>query len=279
MTRFCLALASVVLVAGCHQTTLGPPSEAYKKASNAYVALLDKDGPTAVFTDPGIPQIQALLAQVPANSVDIEAARSLQKTLTDGIAAAEKAARAHDAAVAEVAKPAVIDTAPAGEPPPPIAAPVAPAAAPKAPVAGAGPHPGMSAADFQSKFGDCFSPEAQFTDDTGHAGEAYALAPSCAGTYAAMANQLVLVSGDKVLSIVPRSTIKSTQKLTMTHAKVVPGAPSPAAPPPQQAAQPVPAPVDPNTIDRAVTAPDTQVAAPDNVTGVLDPREKLPGER
>jgi len=278
MMRFRLALAAALAATaiGCHRPTLGPPSADFKAANAKYVAMLDADGPVDVFTDPDISEVQALLAKVPADSVDIEAARRLQKTIADGQAEASKVAEAREAAQAAAAKPLDVVVPTGGGTATIEPSSEASAAAPSAAVPN-GPTPGMSAADFRAKYGACFLKNSAFTDDKGNHGEAFALAPSCQAKYPGLANDLVLLSGDKVLSMVPKSAMTSQQQVTLTQTQNKPApkqvaqaaAPQPAAPPPPQ---------NPNTIDQKVAAPASKLQVAPNLNSDLDARTKLPGQ-
>jgi len=279
MMRFRLAIAAALAATaiGCHRPTLGPPSADFKAANAKYVAMLDADGPVDVFTDPGISEVQALLARVPADSVDIEAAHRLQKTITDGQAEASKVAEARKEAQAAAAKP--LDVAvPTGGGSGPIEPPSQPSAAAPSPAVANGPTPGMSAADFRAKYGACFMKDSAFTDDKGNHGDAYALAPSCQAKYPGLANELVLLAGDKVLSMVPKSAMTSQQQVTLTQTQNKPAPKQVAqAAAPAQPAAPVP-PQNPNTIDQKVAAPASKLPVESNLNSDLDARTKLPGQ-
>jgi hypothetical protein len=277
MTRFRLALAAALAATafGCHPSTLGPHSADFSAANAKYVQLLGTDGPVDVFTDPGLAEVQALLAKVPADSVDIEAAKALQKTLESGIAEAEKAAEARKKAESAEAKPldVVIPTGPGIEPPPSAPAAATPVATPKD-----GPTVGMSLADFRAKYGACFTRDSAFTDDKGHQGDVYILATPCSGKYPSLTEQMVLVAGDKVLSVLPKSAVQDRQQLSLNQAQVKAAAPVQQVAQAQPVAAEPPPPPNPNTVDQKVAAPaDTLQAAP-NLNSDLDAREKLPGQ-
>lgn len=275
MIRLRLALAGAVLLAalGCTKS-LGPPSPQFRQARDRYLALLQKDGPGDVFTDPDLPAVRALLDGVPADSVDVDAAKSLRKTIDDGMAEAAKAEAARKAALATAPSNA---TAPVLTLPQPAkdALPTE-AAAPAAVAPTGGPTEGMTAAEFAQKFGACFVKNSVFTDDKGGQGDAFALDPSCAKKYPSYANQLVLVSGEKVARVVPTSAVVSRGSFTLGSGQAVqpPPPPAPVAPP---AAAPAAPPVPPGRADDKITGADDKVQAPSNQNSDLDARSKLPG--
>ena len=278
MTRFRLALAAALcaLALGCTQNTVGPPSPEFKRAAEKYNQLIAKDGLTEVFNDPDLPAVLALLDRVPADSVNADAAKKLRGDISAGMAEAQKTAAARAAVAVEAAKPTQGPTLTLPEPEAPPT-PVAAATDAGAPPVINGPTPGMSAAEFQSKFGACFNKDTAFVDDKGVQGDAYVLVPTCAAKYPALATQMVLVAGGKVTGLVPQSAIVSRTQLTLGKATTTEKPPPPPPAPVPQPQEPPPPP-NPNTIDRGVQAPENQVNVPSNLNSELDARTKLPGQ-
>ncbi|MBS2032362.1 MAG: hypothetical protein JST54_30965 [Deltaproteobacteria bacterium] len=283
MTRFRLAIAAIAaaLALGCTRGAAnGPPSPQFKQAKDAYLAMLNKDGPVDIYTDPGLSKVTDLLAQVPGDSVDHDAAAKLQSDIAAGIVDAQKAAEARKQAADDAAKTpsgptiALKDIPVPPQPPPPPA----PDAGPPPDV---GPKADMTQADFLSRYGTCFEKQSSYTDDKNNQGEVYGVNTLCGPKYPAFAEQLVLVSGGKVAGIVPKSSIVSTQKLTMTSAQTqTPQQPPPPAPKPAQPQEAAPPPPqNPNTVDQRVAVPDSQLKAPTNQNSDLDARTKMPGQQ
>jgi len=280
MTRFRLALAAAVaaMALGCTKgAPNGPASPQFKQAKDAYVALLGKDGPVDIFTDPALSKVSALLAQVPADSVDHDAAEKLQSEISNGIADAQKAAETRKEVADDVAKtPAgpviAMKDIPAPPQPPPPPAPDA------GPAPDNGPAEGMTRADFNSKYSACFEKHSAYTDDKGNQGDVFVVNTLCTTKYPGFAEKLVLLSGAKVAGIIPKSAIVSSQKLTMTNPNQ-PAQPAPPAQPTTAAPAEAPPPSSPNTVDQRVATPDSQVNAPSNLNSDLDARSKLPGQQ
>ena len=278
MTRLHLAAggAALLLALGCTKS-LGPPSPQFRQAREQYLALLQKDGPLDIFTDEQLPALRAQLDKVPPDSVDADAAATMRKTIDTGMADAAKTAQARTAALAPpagVATPPILPQAAAPEAAPAAAAPAAAAAPPPT----GGPAAGMATAEFLQKFGPCFTRNTAFTDDQGVQGDAYALSAdsACGRKYGAYANQLVLVSGAKVLRLVPASAVVSRSSFTLGN---VAPAPTTAAPAPVPAAPTAPpaAAAPPGRADDKNAGPDDRVQAPTNQNSELDARSKLPG--
>jgi hypothetical protein len=274
MTRLRLAAggAALLLALGCTKS-VGPPSPQFQQARDRYIALLQKDGPLDIFTDEQLPAVRAQLDNVPADSVDADAAAAMRKTIDTGIAEARKADQAGKAALAA---PSGVATAPilpqAAAPTAPV--PTAPAPDALPPLAG-GPSAGMATAEFLQKFGTCFTRNSAFTDDQGAQGEAYGMVgdAACGKKYGAYANQLVLVSGAKVLRLVPTAAVTSRSSFTLNSGPPAPSAPAPAPAPSAPPAAPVPA----GRSDDKITGPDDRVQAPANQNAEVDARSKLPG--
>lgn len=282
MNRFRLAVGvcAAVLALGCSKRP-GPASPEFQKARQQYLDLLAKDGPNDVYLDPGITAVRMSLDRVPPDSVDADAAKSLAGTIDKGIAEAKANQAAREAAKAETAKAAdaPVPSLGGGAQAPAVAA--AQPAQPAQPAPTDGPHEGMSAAEFQTKFGGCFDKDSVFKDTQGHTGDAYVLSAACATRYPSFKDQLVLVSNAKVLNVVPRSAEQGRQEFQVQSSKPLPQAPQP--PPPQQPppvygeVQPPPPP-NPNTVDQRVGGADSRVNAPSNLNSDLDARTKLPGQ-
>jgi hypothetical protein len=144
-------------LAGCPKKK---PSAEYERAhrlfSQVYAERLNE-----AFTDPRMAEVEALLTQVPEESLDAAAAAELRKRISDGKARQAKLAAEIRAAVAPPATgPVVFDARPA-------AAPLQAVEAGEGSAADAGsdqPVLGMDAAAFTSRFSSCFVP-----------GESYAL--------------------------------------------------------------------------------------------------------
>ena len=212
-----VGLVSTVLLAlapaACKSKDPGPPSDEYEEAHKRFSKLYGQklDG---AFTDPQMDEIEALLEQVPAESMDAQSAKELQQRIKDGRAKAEQQRQEQEDAIASAQR---ADPFPSG-----TAAPAdEPTAAPEDPrdagTISEGPVEGSPASELVSGYLGCFQrqPKPITVMDRGPR-EAWEMADRarCNLTFPAFAGQLVIVEEGKVLTVLPKSAVRITYQQT-----------------------------------------------------------------
>jgi hypothetical protein len=226
--RGCATLAVVLLLAaGCPRKT--GPSADYAQASARYTQL-HADKLDDAFVDPAMDEVVAMLERVPSSSVDAPGAQDLLKAIHDG--------RAEVQARADALKK---DMDVLREPPPPgTFAPSSPSVADSSPVpvrlpidAGrdAGPqepYSGMTLADFQRYFGDCFDPDTPVNVVGVGLRDTYALKGynRCKDALPGFDQRIVVTDRQSVLGVMPKSAVQVVER----DAGPPPPPPSPPAP-------------------------------------------------
>lgn len=182
---------SLLLLPACHRP--GPPSPAYAHARAQFNALY-ADALDDAYLDPQMADVEAELRSVPRESVDHPEAEALLARIAQGRQAAQKEKDRLQQAVDEALAPPEMTGGVEVE----AGAPDAGAGA----SAAAYPTAGMSLADFQKAFGDCFhrTGEAR-VGDAGTPAALYALvdAPDCQRRYPYFQSRLVVADGSKVI--------------------------------------------------------------------------------
>lgn len=219
--RSAACLAVFALFACSHH---GGPSPEYQEASARYTQLYAEKSEDA-YTDRAMEDVVALLRRVPSGSSDALAAKDLLKTIQDGRTESRRRDEAlkKDMAVLNAPPPSSAFTAPAPRPGLPTAAATAPAVED----AGGGPGEpaiGVSLADFQKKWGDCFEAGDPLNVIGVGLRDSWSLRDfhRCKDALPGFAERIVLTDGKSVVAVVPRSAV--------VHP------PQPAPPPPAPAA-------------------------------------------
>lgn len=217
-----LALALLV-AAGCHRP--GPPSPAYAQAradfSHLYAQELDD-----AYVDPQMADVEAALRSVPADSVDHPNAQALLQRIQDGRTQVERErARTQQAMDEALAPPVMFEPSGAGSSGGLTAVAPAADAGADAGVADASTEPpepvtGMSRAEFQKRFGDCFHPVGQATVGKGGAqATVYAVSGAdCQKRFPGYQDRLLAVDGSQVLGTAPKSAYHPPPDAGTAHA-------------------------------------------------------------
>ncbi len=216
LSRPLVGLVSIVLIAlapaACRKE-LGPPSaeyeEAHKRFSKLYAQKLD-----AAFLDPQMDEIEALLAQVSAESMDAQSAKELQQRITEGRARAEKARQEQEDAIASARRVDTFTPEPRAPEPEPTPAPEEPK---DAGPSSEGPVEGSPASELVAGYLGCFqrNPKPITVMDRGPR-EAWEMSDRarCNLTFPAFVGQLVIVEEGKVLTVLPKSAVRITYQQT-----------------------------------------------------------------
>ena len=212
LSRPLLGLVSTVLIAlaptGCGKKQ-GPPSEAYEQAhkrfSKLYAQQLD-----AAFVDPEMDEIEALLAQVPPDSMDAASASELQARIKTGRAKMEKQRQEQEDSIA-----AARDTSDAPPATPIESAPEptsAPTAARDAGPAIEGPVRGSPASELTAGYLGCFQRMKQITVTGRGLRDAWEMAERarCNQSFPSFVGQVVIIEDDKVFAVLPKSAVTVT---------------------------------------------------------------------
>ncbi len=212
LRRPLLGLVSTVLItlapAACRKQSAAPSPEydqAHQRFSKLYSQKLDD-----AFLDPQMDEIQALLQQVPADSLDAQSAKELDQRIRDGRARMEKAQKEQADAIASAHKVDTFPSTPAA--PEPEEAPK-PAEEPKD--AGAkdqGPVVGSPASELPAGYLGCFHSSKPITVTGRGLRDAWEMsdATKCSQAYPGFVAQVILVEDGKVLAVLPKSSVQVT---------------------------------------------------------------------
>jgi hypothetical protein len=214
LSRPLLGLVSTVLIVlaptGCRKDP-GPPSEAYEQAQKRFSTLYAQqlDG---AFADPQMDEIEALLEQVPPDSVDASSARELQQRIKTGRAKVEKQRQEQEDAIASARRvDAVPPSAPTPSEPEPEPTP-APTAPTDAGVGTGGPEVGTAASELTAGYLGCFQRMKQITVTGRGLRDAWELADRarCSQSYSGFVAKVVIVEDGKVFAVLPKSAVQIT---------------------------------------------------------------------
>lgn len=214
LSRPLLGLASTVLLVlapvGCSKK-VGPPSEAYEQAhtrfSKLYAQQLD-----AAFGDPAMDEIEALLAQVPPDSMDASSARELQQRITDGKAKLEKRRKEQEASIAAAHE---TDSFPPSAPSEPEPAPPPPPAPTDAGPNIQGPVRGSPASELTAGYLGCFQRMKSITVTGRGLRDAWEMAERsrCSQQFPSFVGQVLIIEDEKVFAVLPKSSVVVTFEL------------------------------------------------------------------
>ncbi|HVG63938.1 MAG TPA: hypothetical protein VNA24_35570 [Hyalangium sp.] len=205
---------------------LGPPSEEYEEArqrfSKIYGQKLDE-----AFIDPEMDEIDALLQQVPAESMDAQSAKELQQRIKDGRARMERARQEREDAIASAQQPDTTFPSSPREPdaPPPAPAPQGPNdAGPST----EGPVTGSPASELVAGYLGCFQRAQPITIRDRGSREAWEMSDRarCSQSFPSFVGQVVLIEDGKVLTVISKSSVQVTYQ--NVDAGPAPGATPPA---------------------------------------------------
>lgn len=214
LSRPLLGLASTVLLVlapvGCDSKKVGPPSEAYEQAhtrfSKLYAQQLD-----GAFADPAMDEIEALLAQVPPDSMDASSAKELQQRIQAGKAKLEKQRKEAEASIAAAHETDSFPPTP-NEPEPPPPPPPAPVdAGPNI----QGPVRGSPASELTAGYLGCFQRMKSITVTGRGQRDAWEMSERsrCTQQFPSFVGQVVIIEDDKVFAVLPKSSVVVTFEL------------------------------------------------------------------
>ena len=209
--RILTGLLTALLLSGPVACSKPQPSEDYFQAHTRVSKLYAEQGDEA-FADPSMDEVEAMLARVPADSLDAKAAQELRQRIQAGRTQAQSQEKARQEAIAQARTPS---TMPGGFPSsdaPSAPAPAQPVEEPSDAGSGpSGPAVGTLASELASGFSGCFQKGEPVEVRNRGTRERWELADraTCRQQYAALADQVLLIEEGKVLALVPKSSLQS----------------------------------------------------------------------
>jgi len=211
LSRPLVGLVSTLLIAlaptGCGKKS-GPPSEAYEQAhkrfSKLYAQQLD-----GAFSDPEMDEIEALLQQVPPDSMDASSAAELQQRIKAGRAKVEKQRQEQEASIAAAHEVDSFPSSPTPSEPEPTPAPTAPK---DAGTAADGPVRGSPASELSAGYLGCFQRMKQIEVRERGMRDAWEMSDRarCSQSFPGFVGQVVIIEDDKVFAVLPKSSVTVT---------------------------------------------------------------------
>ncbi|WP_375764701.1 hypothetical protein NR798_23540 [Archangium gephyra] len=216
-SRTLVGLLTALLVVAAPVACRKPakPSEAYAQAHTRFGKLYGEKGDDA-FLDPELAQVEALLAQVPADSLDAPAAQELRTRIQTGKQQAEAQQKAKTDAMAQARQPGQVppgfNSAPSSAAPAPSASEEPDEASDAGTGADAGTGvPGVGTPEAQLASSGCFQKGEPLEVKGRGRRDRWELAdrPACRQQYASLQDQVLIIEEGKVLAQVPRSAIQA----------------------------------------------------------------------
>lgn len=190
------------------------PSEAYAQAHTRFGKLYAEKGDGA-FVDPALSEVESLLDQVPADSLDAPAANDLRARIQAGKQQARARDKAKADALAQATQPSQMpsgfNTAPSTPAPQRSEPPQEEDSDAGTDAGTAGmPGPGTPAAQLASGFSGCFQKGESLEVKGRGMRDRWELAdrPACRQQYASLQDQVLIIEDGKVLGMAPRSAIQ-----------------------------------------------------------------------
>jgi hypothetical protein len=209
LTGLLMALLVAAAPLACRKSP--QPSEAYAQAHTRFGKLYGAKG-EAAFLDPEMAEVEALLGQVPEDSLDATAARELRARIQAGRRQARAQALAQEEAVAKAraASQAPVDFNSAPSDPEPFTD-EPPADAGTDGGTDRGPGVGTPATELASGFSGCFLQGEQLEVRGRGLRERWELADraACRQQYGSLQDQVLIVEDGKVLALVPKSALQA----------------------------------------------------------------------
>jgi hypothetical protein len=205
--RLLALLALVALsLSGCNRHR--DPSPEFSLASESFNKLYAQKLDDA-YLDPKMREVEALLQRVPADSLDAQAATELLSRIRDGRARMQKASDDAQAAGATARRPSTVSNAPreqSAEAAPKLATAPPPDAGPAEAVQ---PTAGMSMAEFNRRFADCFQVAGPVDVQGAGARDSYDLVDSsrCRTAHPSFVDAIVVADGQAVLGVVAKASL------------------------------------------------------------------------
>ncbi len=191
------------------------PSEAYTQAHTRFGKLYGEKGDDA-FLAPELAEVESLLAQVPADSLDAPAAQELRARIQTGKQQAQAREKARNDALANARTPGEVPAGfgtASGTPPPPAPTEEVPEAQAEAQDAGTGGMPGIGTpvAQLASGFSGCFQKGEQIDVKGRGLRDRWELQDraACRQQYAPLQEQVLIIEEGKVLALVSKSAIQA----------------------------------------------------------------------
>jgi hypothetical protein len=210
-----VGLLTALLVAAAPVACRKPakPSEEYAQAHKRFGKLYGEKGDDA-FLDPELAQVESLLAQVPADSLDAAAAQELRNRIQAGKQQAQAQQKAREEAMANARGPGPGSSSFGSDPgPAPASSDSEPAdeadAGTEAPDAGGAVGVGTPEAQLASS--GCFQKGEPLEVRGRGRRDRWELAdrPACRQQYASLQDQVLIIEEGKVLAQVPRSALQA----------------------------------------------------------------------
>lgn len=205
-----MALLLAVAPVACRKPA--KPSEAYAQAYSRFGKLYAEKGDDA-FVDPAISDVESLLSQVPADSLDAPAANDLRTRIQNGKQQAEARQKAKADALAQARQPGQMpsgfNTSPSTAPSTPEPSEEPEDAGTDAGTAGV-PGIGTPVSQLATGFSGCFQ-KGEPLEVTGRGTrDRWELAdrPACRQQYGSLQEQVMIIEDGKVLGMVQKSAIR-----------------------------------------------------------------------
>ena len=208
VSRILLAILAVLALSlsGCSRHR--EPSPEFSLASESFNKLYAQKLDDA-YLDPKMREVEAQLQRVPADSLDAQAASELLNRIRDGRARMQKALDDAQAAGAAARRPSTVSNAPREQPAQTTA--TLPAAPPPdaGPLEAVQPTAGMSMAEFNRRFADCFQIAGPVDVQGAGARDSYDLVDSsrCRTAHPSFVDALVVADGQSVLGVVAKASL------------------------------------------------------------------------
>ena len=205
--RILAVLALVALTStGCNRHR--DPSPEFSRASESFNKLYAQKLDDA-YLDPKMREVEALLQRVPADSLDAQASTELLNRIHEGQTRMQKALDDAQAAGAAARTPSTVSNAPRDQPaadaPKAAVAPPVDAGPPEA----LQPTAGMSMAEFNRRFADCFQIAGPVDVQGSGARDSYDLIDSsrCRIAHPTFTDAIVVADGQAILGVVAKSAL------------------------------------------------------------------------
>lgn len=203
-----MAFLVVAVPVACHKPA--QPSEAYAQAHLRFGKLYAAKGDDA-FLDPEVTEVESLLAQVPANSLDAAAAHELSARIQEGRRQAEARAKAQNDALAQARAPSEMPAGMRNTPTPTETPPPSePAREPEDAGTSGVPGIGTPEALLSSGFSGCFRKGEPLEVKGRGQRDRWELADSvaCRQQYGSLQDQILIIENGKVLGLASKSAIQ-----------------------------------------------------------------------
>jgi hypothetical protein len=176
------------------------PSELYTRAHTRFSKLYAEKGNEA-FLDPAMSEIESQLQNVPAESLDAQAAKELIARIAQGRSAIEAERKARNEAVARAGEAPSVNFGSTPSSPDPVPQPSGVQV----------PSIGTPVSELQTGFSSCFQKQKEQVNVMGRGlRDVWELStrPECRQEYASVQDTLFIIEEDKVQNMAPRSNLR-----------------------------------------------------------------------